>query len=115
MIDQFDRIPFHGGKVNGELVVSENIADYGGMAVTLAIMHTIPDSDFNAYFINWAKVWCMKAKEQFILYLLSNDVHSPAELRANITPRNFSEWYSAFDVKETDEMYIPKEKRVNIW
>ncbi|RIA77707.1 putative endopeptidase [Anaeroplasma bactoclasticum] len=115
MIDQFDGIPFHGGKVNGELVVSENIADNGGMAVTLAIMHTIPDSDFKAYFINWAKVWCMKAKEQFILYLLSNDVHSPAKLRANITPRNFSEWYSAFDVKETDEMYIPKEKRVNIW
>ena len=57
----------------------------------------------------------MKAKEQFILYLLSNDVHSPAKLRANITPRNFEEWYLAFDVKESDQMYIAKDKRVNIW
>ncbi|MBO4506959.1 MAG: M13 family metallopeptidase, partial [Lachnospiraceae bacterium] len=31
MIEQFDGIPFHGGKVNGKLVVSENVADAGGM------------------------------------------------------------------------------------
>ena len=115
MIDQFDGIEFHGGKVNGELVVSENIADNGGVAVTLAIMHTLKNPDFKAYFINFAKIWCMKAKEQFIQYLLSNDVHSPAKLRANITPRNFEEWYLAFDVKESDQMYIAKDKRVNIW
>ena len=115
MIEQFDGIPFHGGKVNGELVVSENIADNGGVAVTLAIMHTLKDPDFKAYFINWAKVWCRKAKEQYILLLLSNDVHSPAELRANITPRNFNEWYEAFNVTKEDKMYIEESKRVNIW
>jgi putative endopeptidase len=115
MIDQLDGIPFHGGKVNGELVVSENIADNGGMGVTLAIMHTLENPDFKAYFKNWAKVWCRKAKEQYILYLLSNDVHSPAELRANMQPRNFSEWYQAFDVKDTDQMYIAPEKRITIW
>ena len=115
MIQQFDGIPFLSGKVNGELVVSENIADNGGMAVTLAIMHEIPNSDFKLYFENWAKVWCMKAKEQYTLYLLTNDVHSPAKLRANIQPRNFIEWYQAFDVKESDSMYIEPKKRIVIW
>ena len=115
MILQFDGIEFHGGKVNGELVVSENIADNGGVAVTLAIMHDLDNPDFKAYFKNWAKVWCMKAKEQYIQLLLVNDVHSPAKLRANMTPRNFSEWYQAFDVKDTDEMYIAPEKRIIIW
>ena len=115
MIDQFDGIPFHGGKVNGELVVSENIADNGGLGVTLEIMHTLPDPDFQAYFINWAKVWCLKAKDEYIQLLLASDVHSPNELRANMAPRNFNEWYEAFDVVSTDKMYIAPEKRISIW
>ena len=115
MVKQYDGIPFHGGKVNGELVVSENIADNGGMAVTLEIMHNTKKSDFKAYFKNWAKVWCRKSKEEYIQYLLSNDVHSPAEIRANITPRNFPEWYEAFGVVDTDRMYIEKTKRIIIW
>ena len=115
MIKQFDGIPFHGGKVNGELVVSENIADNGGMGVTIEIMHKLDKPDFKAYFINWAKVWCMKAKEEYINLLLASDVHSPAELRANMQVRNFDEWYETFDVKETDKMFIPKEKRISIW
>ncbi len=115
MIEQFDGIEFHGGKVNGELVVSENIADNGGMGVTLEIMHTLDNPDFQAYFKNWARVWCMKAKEEYIQLLLSCDVHSPAVLRANMSPRNFSEWYDAFNVTENDKMYIAPEKRISIW
>lgn len=115
MIEEFDGIEFHGGKVNGELVVSENIADNGGMAVTLEIMHNTKDADFKEYFKNWARVWCIKAKEEYILYLLSNDVHAPAALRANIQPRNFNEWYEAFDVTDKDKMYIEPKKRIVIW
>ena len=115
MVKQYDGIPYHGGKVNGRLVVSENIADNGGMAVTLQIMKELDNANYQAYFINWAKIWCQKAKEGYIKLLLTNDVHSPSELRANITPRNFIEWYQAFNVKDTDKMYIPVDKRINIW
>ena len=115
MIEQFDGIEFHGGKVSGELTVSENIADNGGMGVTLEIMHTLPDPDYQAYFKNWARVWCQKAKEEYIQLLLANDVHSPTKLRANMMPRNFNEWYEAFGVTENDQMYIAPEKRISIW
>ena len=115
MTEQFDGIPFHGGKVSGELTVSENIADNGGMGVTLEIMHTLPDADFKAYFANWARIWCMKAKEEMIQLLLARDVHAPAPIRANIPPRNFSEWYDAFDVTDKDQMYIAPDKRISIW
>ncbi len=115
MIDQFDGIEYHGGKVNGELVVSENIADNGGMGVTLEIMHTLEQPDFEAYFINWARVWCLKAKEEYVQLLLASDVHSPAGLRANMPPRNFSEWYEAFGVTENDRMYLAPQKRISIW
>ncbi len=115
MIAQWDGIPYCGGTVNGELVVSENIADNGGIAVTIQIMHTLEHASFEEYFKNWAKVWCMKAKEQYMQFLLVNDVHSPAKLRANIQVRNFKEWYDTFGVTETDQMYIPEDKRLIIW
>ena len=115
MIDEFDGIEFRGGKVNGKLVVSENIADNGGIAVALEIMHTLDKPNFEEFFINWAKVWCQKSSDEYALYLLSCDVHAPAKLRANIQVRNFDEWYSTFGVTEKDEMYIAPEKRVHVW
>jgi putative endopeptidase len=115
MIEQFEGVEFHGGKVSGELTVSENIADNGGMGVTLEIMHGMENADYKAYFMNWARVWCQKAKEEYIQLLLANDVHSPAPLRANMMPRNFNEWYEAFGVTENDGMYIAPEKRISIW
>lgn len=115
MIAQWDGIPFGDGAVNGELIVSENIADNGGLAVSLTIMHTLKDADYKAYFINWAKVWCMKGTDEYINYLLVNDVHAPSKLRANIAVRNFKEWYEAFGVTEKDAMFIPEEKRLIMW
>ena len=115
MIKQFDGIELPWGKVNGKFIVSENMADNGGMAVTLEIMGKTPNSSYEEYFMNWAKVWCLKAKPEYLQLLLNLDVHGPSILRANIPPRNFTEWYDTFDVKETDQMYIEPAKRVVIW
>ena len=115
IIAQFDGIELPWGKVNSKLIVSENIADNGGMAVTLHIMKKMKDANYQEYFINWARIWCSKATEQYKALLLTVDVHGPSILRTNIPPRNFEEWYQAFDVKKTDKMYIPVNKRVVIW
>ncbi len=50
-----------------------------------------------------------------IQLLLARDVHAPAPIRANIPPRNFSEWYEAFGVTDKDQMYIAPNKRISIW
>ncbi len=115
MIEQFDGIELPWGKVNGAFIVSENMADNGGMAVTLDIMSSTAGASYEEYFKNWARVWCQKAKPEYSQLLLSVDVHGPSTLRANIPPRNFEEWYSVFDVTETDRMYIAPEKRIVIW
>ncbi len=115
MIEQFDGIELPWGKVNGAFIVSENMADNGGMSVTLDIMSSTDGTSYEEYFKNWARVWCQKAKPEYSQLLLSVDVHGPCMLRANIPPRNFGEWYSTFDVKETDQMYIAPEKRIVIW
>lgn len=115
MIKQFDGIELEWGKVNGAFVVSENIADNGGMAVTLEIMSNLPDADYKEYFINWAKVWRLKGRPEYLNMLLSVDVHAPAYLRGNMPPKNFEEFYQAFNVKSSDGMYLPPKKRIHIW
>ena len=115
MIKKFDGIELPWGKVNGKFIVSENMADNGGMAVTLAIMANMDNASYEEYFKNWARVWCMKAKPEFLQLLLTIDVHGPAVLRANMQPRNFPEWYETFGVKKSDKMYIAPAKRVVIW
>ena len=115
MIEQFDGIELPWGKVNGAFIVSENMADNGGVAVTLDIMSKTEGASYEEYFYNWARVWCQKARPEFQQMLLAVDVHGPAMLRANMPPRNFGEWYSTFGVTESDKMYIAPEKRIVIW
>lgn len=115
MIKQFEGITLPWGEVNAALIVSENIADNGGMAVTLDIMKGMEDANYEEYFKNWAKVWCMKAKDEYKALLLKIDVHGPAYLRGNMPPRNFEEWYETFGVTKKDKMYIAPSKRLIIW
>ena len=115
MIKEFDGIELPWGRVNGKFIVSENMADNGGMAVTLEIMSKTENSSYEEYFMNWARVWCIKAKPEYLQLLLNLDVHGPAILRANMQPRNFKEWYDTFKVKKTDKMYLAPGKRVIIW
>ena len=115
MIRQFDGIELPWGTVNGKFTVSENIADNGGMAVTLDIMSRTEGVSFEEYFTNWARVWCQKAKPEYQALLLQVDVHGPAYLRCNMPPRNFPEWYATFGVKKSDKMYLAPSRRVVVW
>ncbi|WP_461214775.1 M13 family metallopeptidase [Lacticaseibacillus sp. GG6-2] len=115
MIDQFDGLETEAGKVNGKLVVSENIADAGGLAAALATAKGLDDCDLHAFFINWAQIWRMKARKEYMQLLLSIDVHAPAKLRANVQVQNLDEWYTTFDVQPGDAMYLAPDKRITIW
>ncbi len=115
MIEEFDGLPFAGGKVNGKLVVSENVADAGGLSCALEAAKNEPETDLKAFFINWARIWRMKAAKQYRQLLLATDVHAPNVLRANEQPKNLADFYTTFGVEPGDGMYLAPEKRVKIW
>jgi putative endopeptidase len=115
MIKEFDGIPYAGGKVNGKLVVSENVADVGGLRCALEAAKTEDDVNLKEFFINWARVWRLKATQEFNELLLKTDVHSPGPLRANVMAQNMDEFYPEFQVTEKDGMWLEPDKRVNIW
>ena len=116
MIEQFDNLPLGNEKVNGKLTVSENIADNGGVTSSIVSLIRIKDNpDFKKFFINYARIWCMKQREEYTKLLLTVDVHGPAYYRANMQVKNFDEFYRAFDIKDTDKMYLEPSKRLIIW
>lgn len=115
MIAEFDGLEIAGGKVNGKLTVSENIADAGGLSCALEAAKKDENADLSGFFINWATIWRMKARPEYTQLLLSIDVHAPNQLRANVQVKNLADFYQTFDIQPTDAMYLPPEKRVSIW
>lgn len=115
MIDQFNGIKYAGGKVNGKLVVSENIADVGGMRCAIEAAKLESDYDAKQFFIQWAKSWRFKATEEYNEDLLATDVHAPQPLRANVISQDMTEFFKAFNVQPGDGMWLENDKRINIW
>ena len=101
--------------VNGNMTVSENVADIGGMACVLEIMKSIPNADYEAFFEKYATIWRFTATPKMYQLLTLQDTHAPNKLRANIVLSNFREFYDTYDVQPGDQMYLEPEKRVSIW
>ncbi|MGX7109290.1 M13 family metallopeptidase [Facklamia miroungae] len=115
VVEQWEGMPFGQGKVNGKLTVSENIADGGGLTAALNALKNEGETDFKDFFINWARIWCQKARPDYELMLLQVDVHAPAELRGNVQVKNLDEFHETFGISEGDGMWLPPEDRVRIW
>jgi putative endopeptidase len=114
-----------GHQVNGELTLGENIGDLGGLGIAwkaylLSLDGTEPpevdgQSAAQRFFISWAQSWRLAARDEEAKRLLQIDPHSPAEFRCNQIVRNLDEFYRAFNVSESDELWLEPERRVSIW
>ena len=65
-------------------------------------------------FLAFAQTWASKFREKALRARVQGDVHAPAQFRAQ-TVRNLDGWYAAFGVKPGDALYLPPEKRVQVW
>lgn len=115
VVAQFDGLDSYGAKVNGKLTVSENVADLGGVACALEAAKKEADFSARDFFINFATIWRMKAREEFMQMMATVDVHAPAKLRTNVTLTNFPEFHEEFDIQSGDAMWRAPENRVIIW
>jgi putative endopeptidase len=111
--------------VNGEFTLGENIGDLGGLSIALkaytASLAGKPAPVMDGFtgeqrvFIGWAQVWLNKSTEEALRTQVGTDPHSPAKFRVNGVVRNIPEFYTAFNVKPGDSLYLAPEKRVKIW
>ncbi|NKX88752.1 M13 family metallopeptidase [Nocardia coubleae] len=105
-----------GQHVNGALTVGENLADLRGLQIALEAYKKVAQRsgetpDFRSVFLSWARQWRDKQTVEATLQGLQ-DTHSPNEFRCNQVVRNINEFYTTFDVKEGDKLFMPADQRV---
>ena len=116
--------PFPDLAVNGQLTLSENIADVAGLSAAYdayrlslggksALMRQGLTGD-QQFFISFAQSWRDKFREPLLRQLIVTDGHSPSEYRAD-TARNIDAWYDVFRVKPGQALYLSPGDRVRLW
>ncbi|MCD7905323.1 MAG: M13 family metallopeptidase [Clostridiales bacterium] len=104
-----------GADVNGELTLTENIADLGAMSVVLDLAEKTEGFDYDSFFRAFADYFVTAYTREVSIYLSQADSHSPASSRVNVILRNSDRFYSTYGIDETDGMYVPHENRIGIW
>jgi putative endopeptidase len=115
----------HGAHVNGAFTVGENIGDLGGLSIALLAYQLSLDgkeapvidglTGVQRVFFGWAQVWRTKSRDAEAIRRLAIDPHSPPEFRCNGVIRNIDAYYDAFEVSESDGLYLEPQRRVRIW
>ena len=126
LVDQYNSyevLPGHA--VDGELTLGENIADFGGLTVSLEALRMAqgdlsePKIDgftpLQRFFLSYAQIWRQNIRDKELMKRIKEDVHSPAKERVNGGVVNIPEFYQAFGVDSTANLYIPPSERANIW
>lgn len=116
--------PFPDQAVDGNLTLSENIADLAGLAVaydawrvSLGGVEPPPENGFTGdqvFFLAYAQSWQNKTREATLRNALATDGHAPAHQRV-LTVRNLDAWYRAFDVAPGDALWLAPGARVRVW
>ena len=110
---------------NGRLTLGENLADHGGLQVAWhAYKNAIKRNPLPAidgltadqrFFLAYAGVWAGNITEAEIRNRTKSDPHSLGRWRVNGALPHIDAWYEAFEVKEGDKMFIPKDERLPLW
>ena len=126
LVQQYDNIIVADSvHANGRYTLGENIADQGGLLVShLAYLNSLkgktpaPIDGFTneqRFYLGYATLWGQNIRPEEILLLTKIDPHSLGKWRVNAALRNIDTFYSAFDIKEGDPMYMLPAERVVIW
>ncbi|HEX7413590.1 MAG TPA: M13 family metallopeptidase [Bacteroidia bacterium] len=111
--------------VNGQLTLGENIADLGGLTMSYyAYQLSLKGAKSpviegltgeQRFFIAWAQGWKTLSRPEALKQMIATNPHSPGNFRANGPMSNMKEFYDAFNVKETNKMFRPADKRAEVW
>ena len=100
---------------DGHQIVNEAAADYHGFICTLAIAREIPGFDYDKYFRAFANQFAVTGSPQGFINNCLYDVHPTGRCRVNKLLSLVDEFYTTYDVKEGDAMYVAPENRPYIW
>jgi putative endopeptidase len=96
-------------KLNGKLTLGENVADNGGLRISLMaylariVVESAKTIDGftpeQRLFLGWGQVWCQNVRPERARMLAQTDPHSPGKDRVNGVVSNMPEFQKAFSCK----------------
>jgi putative endopeptidase len=109
--------------VDGYKTLSENIADLGGISISINALKEFLNSNpsinkkeaYRNFFIAFATSWRTKLNDRKLNSSITMNVHAPAYLRVNLIVSQIDEWYEAFDITPENSLYIAPENRITIF
>jgi endothelin-converting enzyme/putative endopeptidase len=112
-----------GQHVNGALTLGENIADIGGLKMSLHALRRQeagrPDGKIagfdreQRFFLSAAQVWCLNERPEYTRLRLTVDPHSPARYRVNGPMQDSPDFEKAFQCKPGSKM--APANRCEVW
>lgn len=124
--DQYNEFePLPGLHVKGDLTLGENIGDLTGVVIAhrayQASLKGKPAPVIDGltgdqrFYMGWAQGWRGKDRDDALRQQVMTNPHAPEMYRAVGPVRNVPEFYTAFEVKDGDKMFLAPDRRVKIW
>jgi putative endopeptidase len=118
MVEQYNNYKISGMNINGKLTLGENLADLGGINLSVRALYkafpniSLKDKQdfFKSYAICWRHLMTPEKQKQQIL----SDPHSPAKCRIFMI-RNIDEFYEVFPYDSHDRLYLCEKDRIKMW
>lgn len=113
--------------MNGELTVTENLADVGGISLAhaglLSYMKEHPEADRKKEgytpqqrsFLAWGQMWAGKSRKSYLRQVTAVDSHGIGPYRSVAAPAHVDGFFDAFAIKQGDAMWRAEKDRVKTW
>jgi len=119
----FSKFKHFGKKVDGQRTLSENWADLGGLKISLHSLNKILEGKSQElkkeahrnFFMSYAVSWRELYRKKSLVYSMEISVHALPEDRVDRIVPQFEEWVQAFNIKETDPLFLKEEKRLQFF
>jgi len=126
LVEQFNgAVVLDSLHINGKATLGENIADLGGIVLGIDAFKKTAQykagkkihglSPMQRFFLGYALGWLGHTRDESLANQILTDVHSPGFLRVNVPFTDVPEFYTAFNIKKGDKMWVDPAKRVRIW
>ncbi|MBY0293998.1 M13 family metallopeptidase, partial [Patescibacteria group bacterium] len=112
-------------KLNGELTLGENIADFGGLVIAYDAYqrHLAKTGRKNIdglspeerFFLAFAQMERSVSRPEIVKSRALTDPHANAQFRVNAPFSNFEPFYETFNVQKGDKLYREPKDRAKIW
>ena len=122
-IENLFSVKYMDSVIDGKLTLMENIADLGGVSISLEALRGEMQGKTAAerhkmlkeYFTSYAVSWRNKDRKKKAEVASKSDKHAPPELRVNKILSQFPEFYETYGLKQGDTLWVAPENRVMIW